>query len=135
MGTTISYCAQSATDCNYREVRETMGRRTLFIIIALISLSSCTTAAHGTFAKSTFLETNNKYQNIFVGKVVGESSQTYLLYLLPVGEAPSTSEALSDAESKIPGTKYLTNLSIDNITYWKFGYSIRVIKVEANAYK
>ena len=113
-----------------------MMKNTLLIsLIAVLLLSSCTTGNHGTFVTSTFLESNDKYENIFIGKVIGESSQTWFLYVFPIGEAPSTDKAISNAISKIHGTKYLTDLSIDDKTYWEFGYSKQVIRVQANAYK
>lgn len=107
----------------------------LISLIPMLLLSSCATGNHGTFVTSTFVESNDKFENKFIGKVIGESSQTWFLYIFPIGEAPSTDNAISYAKSKIHGTKYLTDISIDDRTYWEFGYSKQVIKVEANAYK
>ena len=102
---------------------------------AIIFLSGCTTSNHGSFVTSSYIESGDKNKGEFAGKVVGESTQTWVLYIIPIGDAPSTSNAINDAKSKIEGTKYLTDISIDDRTYWKFGYSRWVIKVDANAYK
>lgn len=107
----------------------------LISLIAILLLNGCATGNHGTFITSTFVEPNKNSENLFIGKVGGESSQTWFLYIFPMGEAPSTDKAISDAKAAINGTKYLTDLSIDDRTYWKIGYSRQVIKVEANAYK
>jgi len=107
----------------------------LISLFAVLMLSNCATGNHGTFVTSTFVEPNNNFEKEFVGKVIGESSQTWFLYVFPIGKAPSTDNAISNAKSKIHGTKYLTDISIDDRIYWKFGYSKQVIKVEANAYK
>ena len=37
--------------------------------------------------------------------------------------------------SKHPGTKYLTNNSIDDRTNWKIGYHEEVIRVQAEAHR
>lgn len=70
-----------------------------------------------------------------MGKVSGESKQTWILYIFPIGKAPSTDEAIMDAKSKVEDTKYLTDLSIDDRTYWGVGYSEYVIEVKATASK
>lgn len=104
-------------------------------MLFLLFLSSCATSNHGTFVSSTYVEQNEKTGAKVAGKVTGESSQSWFLYIFPLGEAPSTNEAILDAKSKIEGTKFLTDLSIDDRTYWRFGYSEQVVKVEATAYK
>ena len=112
-----------------------MKNNLLIFLIATLMISSCATGNHGTFVTSTHIEPENNYENKFVGKVNGESSQTWFLYVFPIGESPSTDKAISNAKAKIHGTKYLTDISVDDRTYWEFGYSKQVIKVEANAYK
>jgi hypothetical protein len=103
--------------------------------LVLLLLSACTTANHGSFTASTFAEPAQIVEGKPVGRVTGESSQTYFLYAFPMGKSPSTSDAVSDAKSKIAGTKFLTDVSIDDKTYWGFGYRKQVIEVEATAYK
>jgi hypothetical protein len=49
--------------------------------------------------------------------------------------APTTAGAISNAKANIEGTKYLADMSIDNRTSWKIGYSKQIIRVEASAYK
>lgn len=103
--------------------------------LLLVVLTSCTTANHGTFVSSTYVAADDEAGSKMIGEVTGKSSQTWFLYVFPIGPAPSTSKAISDAKSKHKATKYLTDLSIDDQIYWKFGYSQRVILVEANSYK
>lgn len=104
-------------------------------VAALLLLSSCATSNHGSFVPSTYIEPVNETINQEAGLVTGVSKQTWFLYVFPIGEAPSTAEAISDAKSKIKGTRFLTDISIDDRTYWKFGYSEQVIEVKATAYK
>ena len=104
-------------------------------IFTVMVLSSCSAANHGTFVTSTFFKPSEESAQEFVGRVVGESSQTWFLYLFPIGEAPTTNGAISNAKASIEGTKYLADMSIDNRTSWKIGYSKQIIRVEASAYK
>ena len=103
--------------------------------LAALWLTGCATATHGNFVPATHVEPEGTQAGDYLGKVVGESSQTWALYLFPVGEPPSTIEAIEDAKSRFAGTRYLTDMAIDNRFIVKFGYSLRVIKVEANAYR
>ena len=57
------------------------------------------------------------------------------LYLFPLGKAPSTAEAKQAAREQYEGTKFLTDISIDDRTEWYFGYSIECIAAEATAYR
>lgn len=104
-------------------------------LILFLTLCGCSTANHGTFVRSTYVEPGKNETGSFLGNVTGESSQTWVLYIFPSGEAPSTTKAISDAQSKITGTEYLVDLSIDDSMYWGIGYSRQVIKVEGKAYK
>ncbi|MFT5727068.1 MAG: hypothetical protein ACI8PB_001200 [Desulforhopalus sp.] len=106
----------------------------LILFTTLVILSSCATSKHGTFVASTYVDPAIIGEEV-VGKVSGESKQTWLLYIFPIGKAPSTDEAIMDAKSKVEDTKYLTDLSIDDRTYWGFGYSEYVIEVKATASK
>jgi len=102
--------------------------------LLLCFFAGCTTANHGTFVPSTYVEQDSDVQGQMISEVTGISSQTWFLYIFPLGEPPSTSKAISDAKSKYEGTKYLTDLAIDDRMYWGFGYSQQVISVEAKAY-
>lgn len=104
-------------------------------VAAILLLSSCATSNHGSFASSTYIDPITKPVYQEVGTVIGASKQTWFLYVFPIGESPSTAEAISDAKSKIFGTRFLTDITIDDRTYWKFGYSEQVIEVKATAYK
>jgi hypothetical protein len=107
----------------------------LLFLITIMTSVGCATSNHGTFVTSTYLEPDTQYEGEFLGTVGGESRQTWVLYLFPRGEAPSTSKAIEDARSKFAGTRILSDVSIDNEIHWKLGYSIRVIQVEASAYR
>jgi len=106
----------------------------LLLIATLLMVCGCTTSNHGTFVASTYVDPKVTSKDV-VGKVNGESKQIWILYIFPHGEAPSTDKAIIDAKSKIEGTKYLTDLSIDDRTYWNFFYSEKVIEVKATAHK
>ena len=106
----------------------------LLLIAVLLIVCRCATSNHGTFITSTYVDPKVISEEV-VGRVYGESKQIWILFIFPLGEAPSTDEAIMDAKSKVEGTKYLTDLSIDNRIYWKFGYSEKVIEVKATAHK
>jgi len=106
----------------------------LLLIATLLMVCGCATSNHGTFVASTYVDPEVISKEV-VGKVYGVSKQIWILYIFPLGKAPSTDEAITNAKSKVEGTKYLTDLSIDNRTYWKFGYSEKVIEVKATAHK
>ncbi len=106
----------------------------ILILAAAIMLAGCATSHHGTFISSTYIESGSGCSKA-VGKVSGESKQTWVLYIFPVGKAPSTDDAIRDAKSKIEGTEYLTDLAVDDRMYWKIGYSEQVIEVKATAHK
>ena len=106
----------------------------LILLTTLFILSSCATSKHGTFVASTYVDPTIMGAEV-AGKVSGESAQTWFLYIFPIGNAPSTDEAIRDAKSKVEDAKYLTDLSIDDRNYWKFGYSEHVIEVKATANK
>lgn len=104
--------------------------------ILLLALSllvvGCATSNHASFTAASHMDRqNSRHQSL--GTVSGESRQTWLLYLFPHGDAPSTREAIHDAKSKIPGTRYLSDIAIDDRIYWGIGYYEQVIKVEADA--
>ena len=90
----------------------------ILCLSALFLLSGCTTLNHGTFVSSTYIESDDSIKKQLIGYVKGESSQIWFLYFLPIGESPSTNKAILDAKSKIAGTKYLADMSIDNEIYW-----------------
>lgn len=106
----------------------------LLLMATLLLLSSCATSNHGTFITSTYINPSLISEEA-VGKISGESKQTWLFYIFPIGKAPSTDEAIIDAKLKIEGTKFLSDLSVDDRIYWKFGYKEQVIEVSATAHK
>ncbi|WP_019614894.1 hypothetical protein [Psychromonas ossibalaenae] len=107
----------------------------VFLSMLVLLLSGCSTASHGTFISNTFIDQNIPAKGLYAADAVGESAQTWFLYIIPMGEAPSTNAAIENAKQQNHGTKYLTDLSIDDRTAWHFGYSIQSIKVEGKAYK
>lgn len=107
----------------------------LAALFVLLLLCSCATSNHGTFVSSSYVPPDAQAKNQVLGNVVGESTQTLVLYALPFGPPPSTAAAIADAKQQLKGTTFLTDLSIDDRTYWKLGYSEQVIRVEATAQK
>lgn len=113
----------------------TLHKTLLIYLTVLLLISGCSTANHGTFVTSTYHDEPSQGGGILLGEVTGESSQTWFLYIFPLGGAPSTSKAIADATAKFADTAYLTDLSIDDRTHWGVGFSHQVISVEAKAYK
>ncbi len=105
------------------------------ILSLTIIISGCATANHGTFIPNTYIDKNTNVEGEYIGVALGESTQTWFLYVFPMGEAPSTNNAINNAKQHILGTKYLSDVSIDDRVIWKIGYRTQSIKVEGNAYK
>lgn len=106
----------------------------IFFITVVVMIAGCTTSHHGTFIPSTYIDPEDK-RSVAVAKVTGESKQKWILYIFPLGKAPSTDDAIRDAKSKTDGTKYLTDIAVDDRMYWKIGYSEQVIEVKATAHR
>lgn len=104
-------------------------------ISAILLLSACSTAFHGSFVPSTYVSSEDGTNFGQAGPVKGQSCQIKVLYLFPIGSATSTAEAIQSAREQYEGTKYLTDISIDDRTEWAFGYSIQCITIEATAYR
>jgi len=112
--------------------------KTIIWLLALLVLTGCSSAGHGTFVASTFTdsaETGKSAANEFLGEVISESSQTFLFYIFPLGEPPSTNAAILNAKSRYQDTRFLADVSIDDRIYWGLGYSKKTIQVDAKAYK
>jgi len=101
-----------------------------FAISAFFFLTACTTGFHGSFAPSTFIGSEDDANSEQIGRLKGQSCQTLVLYLFPVGLPPSTAEAIQSAKDQYEDTKYLTDISIDDRTEWGIGYSKKCITVE-----
>lgn len=103
-------------------------------LLALLLLAGCNTAFHGSFATNTYIYEEDDVNIELIGPVKGQSCQTKVLYIFPLGPAPSTAEAIQSAKDQLEGTKYLTDVSIDDRVKWEFGYSVQCITVEAKAH-
>lgn len=112
-----------------------MDRFKYLSIPALLLLVGCNTGFHGSFIPNTYIYNENGVTSELIGPATGQSCQTRVLYLLPLGPAPSTDEAVRSAKDQYEGTKYLTDVSIDDRTKWEFGYSIQCITIEAMAHR
>lgn len=108
-------------------------KKSYFLLILFLILIGCSTAKHGSFITKTY--TYNKNDTKEIGPVKGVSRQTMVFYVLPIGPAPSTNEAIQSAKNQYPGTKYISDISIDDRVEWEFGYSIQSITVEGIAHK
>ena len=106
-----------------------------FSISVLLLLVGCNTGFHGSYVPNTYIYKEDGINSELMGPVTGQSCQTQVLYLFPLGPAPSTDEAVRSAKDQYEGTKYLTDVSIDDRTKWEFGYSIQCITVEAIAHR
>jgi hypothetical protein len=70
-----------------------------------------------------------------LGSVEGRSCQTRVLYVFPSGDRPTTDEAMVNAKNMHDGTRFIADISIDDETEWKVGYSVKCIVVRATAYR
>ena len=107
----------------------------LMVAVVILFLTGCSTSLHGSFVPYTYAGTSERTSETELGSVVGKSCQTQPLYILAMGDPATTDGAINDAKNQISGTKFLADLSIDDETEWKFGYSIQCIVVRATAYK
>ena len=106
----------------------------LAIIVFPALLSACTVGLHGSFIDRSYIPQGQEKPGVLLGKVHGSSCQTNVLYLFPRGEEEGTDEAIGDALSQLDGTDYLADISIDNTSYFGFGYSVSCMEVDAEAY-
>lgn len=104
-------------------------------LLALLALAGCNTGFHGSFSPNTYFSDEDYEFSKNIGPAEGQSCQTKVLYIFPLGPAPSTAEAIQAAMDKNEGTKYLTDLSIDDRTEWGIGYSKQCITVESFAHR
>jgi len=106
---------------------------TVLLTVAFL-FTGCSTSKNGSFTASSFISDESS-ENQTLGKVTGESRQTWVLYLFPRGKAPTINAAIEDAKAKKPDTQFLTDISIDYLSYWSVGYYQQIIKVQAEARK
>ena len=111
----------------------TIQSKLVSLVVLNLALSACTTGLHGNFVAHSYIDHNANPQGEALGHVSGVSSQTWFLYIFPIDESPSTGEAINDAMNKIAGTKYLSNITIDDREIWQFGYSEQTIRINAEA--
>lgn len=104
-----------------------------FALLAV--LAGCATSNHGSYIPVSYVSPGVSAEVSDSGRVVGESRQTWALYVFPMDEAPSTTDAIDDAKSQVEGTQFLADMAIDDRWIWRIGYSVQVIRVEASAYK
>lgn len=111
-----------------------MSKRIIILCLMITTmLYGCATSTPGSFTASSYVQNPNANSQ-FLGEVTGLSTQRWILYLIPVGEAPSTHQAIENAKQQISDTRFLTDISIDERTDWNFGYSEQIIVVSAHAY-
>ena len=58
-----------------------------------------------------------------------------VLYVFPLGDAPTTDEAISNAKSVHEDISFIADISIDDETRWGIGYSLKCVVVRATAYR
>ncbi|QSP94931.1 hypothetical protein LPB19_00445 [Marinobacter salinisoli] len=103
----------------------------LFMVFAL---TACSSSFHGSYAPISYVGGGAIEGSEPLGKVEGSSCQTKFLYVLPMGDGVSTSEAVRAAKNAREGARYLADIAIDDRTNWQFGYLEQCITVEAIAY-
>jgi hypothetical protein len=103
-------------------------------IVILLLLTACSTGFHGSFVANTYIGENSKKTTSAKGLARGDSCQTRTLYLFPVGEPPSTQEAIQLAKKQYEGTEYLADVTVENRTEWAFGYLRQCTTVTGTAY-
>jgi hypothetical protein len=107
-----------------------------FIIICLtLLLNACTTSLHGSFVTTSYSGRVEQQDAVELGPVEGRSCQTGVLYVFPLGEAPTTDEAISNAKSVCEDISFIADISIDDETQWGVGYSVKCVVVRATAYR
>jgi hypothetical protein len=72
---------------------------------------------------------------IRLGPVEGRSCQTRVLYVFPSSNPPTTHEAITNAKDERESTSFIADISIDDETQWRIGYSVKCIIVRATAYR
>jgi hypothetical protein len=118
------------------ENKSIMSPKRIYVALsAFFLLAACTTGFHGSFAPQTYIGNEGSANSEIIGPVKGQSCQTRVLYLFPDGNPPSTAEAIQAAKNQYEGTKYLTDVSIDDRTEWEVGYSRQCITVEGIAHR
>ena len=85
----------------------------LYSVLMVLPLIGCAIGDHSTFVPSTYVDHDRYHSPRELGKVSGENCQLRVLYLFPVGEAPSTDEALSDAMDDFQDTVFLTDMAVE----------------------
>jgi len=103
-------------------------------IVILMLLTACSTGFHGSFVANTYINENSEKITSAKGLARGDSCQTRALYLFPLGEPPSTQEAIQLAKKQYEGTEYLADVTVENRTEWSLGYLRQCTTVTGTAY-
>ena len=109
--------------------------RHLIAVCLAISLNACSTSLHGSFVATSHASLDDLKSASKLGSVEGRICQTQPLYVLAVGEQATTEAAIADAKKVYGDAKFIADISIDDETVWKFGYSVQCIVVRATAFQ
>ena len=104
-------------------------------ICLTVVLSACSTSLHGSFVTTSYQDEPGDSAVTELGPVEGRSCQTRILYLFPMGDSPTTDEAIANAKNVHQGTRFIADISIDDETWWGVGYAVRCIVARATAYR
>jgi len=107
----------------------------IIAICLLILINGCSTSLHGAFVATSYAGEFKHTAPEKLGPVEGRSCQTMFLYIFPQGNSPVTDEAIVNTKKAYEDTRFIADISIDDETNWKFGYSIRCVVVRATAYR
>ena len=100
----------------------------------VILLSACSTSLHGSFVTTSYAGEVEHPVATELGPVEGRSCQTRPLYVFASGAPATTDLAIADAKNVHEDTSFIADISIDDETRWRFGYSVQCIVARATAY-
>ena len=95
-----------------------MLKKIIFGLLACFMMVSCVVTQKGTSTASVNLQVNVDYSELeYVGEVVGESDQSYLLGIIPVGGRRNTSGAVLSQAPGAFAAALPNNRGISNALY------------------
>jgi hypothetical protein len=112
-----------------------MKRRHYLFLLSMMLFAGCTTTLpQNAFIANTFIGDEKERSTPTIGIAHGEDCQTMVLYVFPLGDNASAKRAMQRAMQKYEQTRFLADVSIETITYWKVGYAIRCVTVTGSAH-
>jgi len=107
----------------------------IIFICLFVLISACSTSLHGSFVTTSHVGPDGLQDAMELGVVEGRSCQTQPLYILAIGDQATTNMAIENAKNVFSDTSFIADISIDDETLWRIGYSVQCIVVHATAYR